>query len=165
LGLDANAILGEDIPAVAGTVLACRVLNAKTTYNALEDVHGRMTTLHKGDVIAGALGHRDALYGYAGRVPESVAPGDELQLLNLGGVIGTGAEGTIAQGAPFQLEVLGAVLEFPYLGTRVGVPANVARAALPHHDLPPSTQLPPIVAFVGTCMDAGKTTAAAVLTR
>lgn len=163
LGLDANAILGDEIPAVAGTVVACRVMNAKTTYNALEDVHGRMTTLHPGDVIAGALGHRDALYGYAGRVPERVAPGDELQLLNLGGVIGTGAEGTIAQGAPFRLEVLGSVLEFPYLGTRVGVPANVARAALPRPELPKASDLPPIVAFVGTCMDAGKTTAAAVL--
>jgi hypothetical protein len=163
LNLDPNAVLGEDIPAVAGTVLACRVMNAKTTYNALEDVHGRMVTLHPGDIIAGALGHRDALYGYAGRVPENVRCGDELQLLNLGGVIGTGAEGTIAQGAPFRLEVLGAVLEFPYLGTRVGVPANVARAALSRPELPPADALPPIVAFVGTCMDAGKTTAAAVL--
>jgi hypothetical protein len=163
LSLDANAILGDEIPALAGTVLACRVMNAKTSYNALEDVHGRMTTLHPGDVIAGALGHRDALYGYAGRVPETVEPGDELQLLNLGGVIGTGAQGTIAQGAPFRLEVLGAVLEFPYLGTRVGVPANVARAALPRRELPPPSELPPIVALVGTCMDAGKTTAAAVL--
>jgi hypothetical protein len=164
LRLDRNAVLGEEIPARAGTVIACRVLDAKTTYNTLEDVHGRMVTLHPGDVIAGALGHRDALYGYSGHVPEQVAPGDELQLLNLGGVIGTGAVATPSLGPPFRLEVLGAVLEFPYVGTRVGVPADVAKAALPRETLPATGGgLPPIVSLVGTCMDAGKTTAAAVL--
>ncbi|HKE01107.1 MAG TPA: hypothetical protein VKE69_08865 [Planctomycetota bacterium] len=161
LGLDRNAVLGDAIPAQAGTVVACRVKNAKTTYNTLEDLHGRMVALHPGDVIAGALGHRDALYGFSGRVPEAVAPGDELQLLNLGGVIGTGAEATPSLGEPFKLEVLGSVLEFPYLGTRVGVPANIARAALPSAPLP--SELPPVVVLVGTCMDAGKTTAAAVI--
>jgi hypothetical protein len=161
LGLDKNAVLGEEIPPVAGTVIAARVKNAKTSYNTLEDVHGRMVALHPGDVIAGALGHRDALYGFSGRVPESVKCGDELQLLNLGGVIGTGAEAAPGVGEPFRLEVLGAVLEFPYLGTRVGLPANVARAALPRAPLPMG--LPPVVVLVGTCMDAGKTTAASVL--
>ena len=163
LSLDRNAVLGEQIPAEAGTVVACRVLNAKTSYNTLEDVHGRMVALHPGDVIAGALGHRDALYGYSGRVPESVNVGDELQLLNLGGVIGAGAEATHGQGEPFRLEVLGAVLQFPYLQTRVGVPANIGRAALGRAPLPPVADLPPVVVLVGTCMDAGKTTAAAVL--
>ncbi|HVS19602.1 MAG TPA: hypothetical protein VMT18_13445 [Planctomycetota bacterium] len=164
LRLDRNAVLGDEIPAEAGTVIAARVLNSKTSYNTLEDVHGRMVTLHPGDVIAGALGHRDALYGYSGRVPEKVAVGDRLQLLNLGGVIGAGAERTYGQGEPFQLEVLGSVLEFPYLDNRVGVPANIVRVALPRESLPPGgAGLPPIVALVGTCMDAGKTTAAAVL--
>ena len=46
LALDPNAVLGEEIPAVAGTVVAARVLNAKTSYNTLEDVHGRMVLLH-----------------------------------------------------------------------------------------------------------------------
>ncbi len=164
LELDHNAVLGEEIPSEAGTVVAGRVLNSKTSYNTLEDVHGRMVTLQPGDVIAGALGHRDALYGYSGRVPESVRVGDELQLLNLGGVIGTGAEHTQAHGDPFSLEVLGSVLEFPFLGTRVGRPANIARAALPSATLPLlGGGLPPVVVLVGTCMDAGKTTAAAVL--
>jgi hypothetical protein len=164
LQLDHNAVLGEEIPAREGTVIAARVLNSKTSYNTLEDVHGRMVTLHPGDVIAGALGHRDALYGYAGHVPKHVAVGDSLHLLNLGGVIGAGAVSTHSQGEPFHLEVLGSVLEFPYLGQRVGVPASIAGHALPQTHLPPAgTDLPPIVALVGTCMDAGKTTAAAVL--
>lgn len=163
LGLDRNAVLGDAIPAEAGTVVACRVINSKNTYNTLEDVHGRMVALHPGDVIAGALGHRDALYGFSGHVPSSVNVGDELQLLNLGGVIGTGAEATPQNGEPFKLEVLGSVLEFPYLATRVGMPANIARAALPHSVMPSKADLPPLIVLVGTCMDAGKTTAAAVL--
>lgn len=161
LELDKNAVLGDEIPAEAGTIVAGRILNAKTTYNTLEDVHGRMVALHPGDVVAGALGHRDALYGYSGRVPKKVAVGDELQLLNIGGVIGSGAKATPGLGEPFKIEVLGSVLRFPYLGTRVGVPAQVQQAALPHRSLP--AKLPPVVALVGTCMDAGKTTAASVI--
>jgi len=164
LALDANAVLGEEIPAVAGTVVAARVLNAKTSYNTLEDVHGRMVALHPGDVIAGALGHRDALYGHAGRVPDSVQVGDELRLLNLGGVIGQTDGLSPSMEEPFRLEILGSVLEFPYFGRRVGVPAQVARAALPIR-VPDPEELPPLVALVGTSMDAGKTTAAAALVR
>ncbi|MBI3820426.1 MAG: hypothetical protein HY286_17175 [Planctomycetes bacterium] len=161
LELARDAVLGEEIPAVEGTVVAARVKNAKTQYNTLEDVHGRMVALHPGDIIAGALGHRDALYGYSGHVPESVRPGDELQLLNLGGVIGTGAESAPGIGEPFKLEILGSVLEFPFVEARIGKPANIQRASLPGRALPRS--LPPVIALVGTCMDAGKTTAASVL--
>ncbi len=161
LRLDRNAILGDEIPAEAGTVIAARVLNSKTSYNKLEDLHGRMVTLHPGDVIAGALGHRDALYGYSGRVPEAVAVGDNLQLLNLGGVIGAGAEASPIVGEPFQLEVLGCINVFPHLERRIGVPASVVKAALPA--IEPPSELPPITVLLGTSMDAGKTTAAAVL--
>lgn len=161
LQLDKNAVLGDEIPAEAGTVIAGRIKNSKTTYNVLEDVHGRMVALHPGDVIAGALGHRDALYGFSGRVPRKVEVGDELQLLNIGGVIGAGAKSVPGLGDPFRIEVLGSVLRFPYLGTRVGVPARVSEAALPMMPLP--AEMPPVVALVGTCMDAGKTTAAAVI--
>ncbi|MDP6539329.1 MAG: hypothetical protein QF410_07255 [Planctomycetota bacterium] len=161
LGLDRHAILGEEIPARAGTVVAARVLTAKSRYNTLEDVHGRMVSLFPGDVIAGALGHRDALYGYSGHVPEQVRVGDELFLLNLGGVIGAGARPAAGIGQPFRLEILGSVLEFPYLARRVGRPARIQRAALPSAPLP--AELPPVVALVGTCMDSGKTTAASVL--
>lgn len=161
LELSSHAVLGTTIPARAGTVIAARVLNAKSKYNALEDPHGRMVPLYPGDVIAGALGRREALFGYSGTVPAKVEVGDTLQLLNLGGVIGTGAAVSPTHGPPFELEVLGSVLEFPMLETRVGRPACIEQAALPARPL--ATDLPPIVALVGTCMDSGKTTAAAAL--
>lgn len=161
LGLDRNAVLSSEIPARAGTVVACRVRNSKTSYNTLEDVHGRMVTLHPGDVIAGALGHRDALRGYSGRVPERVEVGDTLQLLNVGGVIGAGAREIPGLGPPFELEVLGSVLHFPHLDRRVGFPASIERVALPAQSCPPD--LPPVLALIGTSMDSGKTTAATAL--
>ena len=161
LSLSRHAVLGSEIPAQPGTVLAARVLNAKTTYNTLENPYGRMVLLQPGDIIAGALGHRAALRGFAGRVPDSVRVGDKLQLLNAGGVMGIGASSLPGLGAPFELEVLGCVLHFPHLGQRVGQPANIAAAALPLAALP--KRVPPILALAGTAMDAGKTTAAAVL--
>lgn len=161
LGLDRNAVLGPEIPATEGTIVAGRILNAKSRYNSLEDPHGRMVPLYPGDVVAGALGRREALFGYSGVVPAKVEVGDRLQLLNLGGVIGTGAERSPTHGPPFELEVLGAVLDFPHLERRVGRPACVRTAALAARPLPPTT--PPVVALAGTCMDSGKTTAAAAL--
>ncbi|MEX1026282.1 MAG: hypothetical protein WD226_14505 [Planctomycetota bacterium] len=159
--LDRSVVLGSEIPPAEGTLVACRVRTAKTRYNTLEDPHGRMVPLYPGDVIAGALGRREALFGYSGHVPEVVRVGDTLQLLNLGGVIGVGAEASPSHGAPFELEALGSILEFPLLDRRVGRPASVRGAALRPRALPATP--PPLVALVGTCMDAGKTTAAAAL--
>lgn len=164
LRLPKNVVLGERIPAEEGAIVACRVLNAKTSYNHLEDVHGRMVALHPGDVIAVALGHRDALHGYSGSVPRVVQPGDVLQLLNLGGVCGEGARAMPGLGEPFRLEVLGSVLSFPGGDRLHGRPARICDAAIEElEDLPPATVLPPIIALVGTSMNSGKTTSACSL--
>ena len=63
-------------------------------------------------------------------------------------------------GEPFRLEVLGACSSSRTSDKRVGVPANIARGALPSARRC-RDELPPIVVLVGTSMDAGKTTAAA----
>src|SRR5262245_658132 len=72
----------------AGQVLAVRVKGQKAVYNQLEDPTGRLLELDEGDVIAGVLGSRRALRGYAGVVPDKVDKGDVLHVLNTGGVIG-----------------------------------------------------------------------------
>ncbi|MAE28602.1 MAG: hypothetical protein QF724_05570 [Planctomycetota bacterium] len=161
LGLHPNAVLGTQIPARAGTIVAARVLRAETVYDTLEDVHGRRVRLYPGDVIAGALGQRDALHGFSGRVPTQVSVGDQLQLLNAGGVLGTGAERHPALGEPFTVEVLGSILAFPGLDRSDGRPARVEDGALEHLPLPATC--PPVLALVGTSMDSGKTTAASVI--
>jgi hypothetical protein len=158
-----EVLLSSDIPAKEGTVLAVRVRGTKTTYNTLEDCHGRMITLNDGDVIAAVLGTRRALRGYAGHVPASVKVGDMLDILNLGGVIGKCTSVNLELGKPLQAEVLGVILSFPHLGERFGVPASIRTDSTPLADtLEPSA---PIVYVAGTCMNAGKTFACGEIIR
>lgn len=154
--------VAPEIPCVEGTVVAVRVLNDKSTYNQLELPSGRMAQVKRGDVIAGALGHRNALFGYSGRLPERLAPGDTVHLLNLGGVLGLCDSINPDLGRPFECEVLGSVLRFPHLGERVGVPARIGERPL---DLaaPLAARDVPIVALVGSCMNCGKTAASCTL--
>jgi hypothetical protein len=81
--------LGTEIPALEGGVVVIRVLNAKSTYNKLELPSGRMSVVKPGDMVAGALGHRKALFGYSGFLPSEIKVGDRLNILNMGGVLGT----------------------------------------------------------------------------
>ncbi|MDE0005853.1 MAG: hypothetical protein OXQ29_24445 [Rhodospirillaceae bacterium] len=150
--------VSPDIPCEEGVLIAAEVLNNKSRYNKLELTSGRMAQIKRGDVIVGALGHRKALFGYSGRLPEKLEPGDKIQLLNLGGVLGVCDSMNPNHGRPFDCRVLGVVLDFPYLGERIGVPARVAGRPA---DDPPALDLNgiPVVAFAGTCMNSGKTAA------
>jgi len=162
-GLAADVILGEEIVAEEGRILAVRVTSDKRSYNTVEDVHGRMVSLRSGDVLAGTLGSRRALRGYAGEVPERIAVGDTIQVLNLGGILGRCTSVNPDIGPPFDAEVLGAVLAFPDLGDRVGTPASIRTGAIPAAEsLEVDT---PVVLVAGTCMNAGKTVAATELVR
>jgi hypothetical protein len=149
-------------------VVAVRVLHDKSTYNLLELPSGRMAQVKRGDVIAGALGHRQALFGYAGHLPEKLLPGDTIHLLNLGGVLGICDSVNPDLGPPFACEVLGSVLRFRILGERVGEPARIGDGSL---DLSAPEKAPldargvPVIALVGSCMNAGKTAAACALVR
>jgi hypothetical protein len=164
-GLSHELRISPDIPAEEGVVVVVEVLTNKTTYNTLELTSGRMAKVGKGDVVAGALGHRQALFGYSGHVPEQLKPGDVIQMLNIGGVLGVCDSINLEKGRPFDCRVLGVVLNFPYLGERIGVPARVGYKALePAAAL--DTRGVPVVALAGTCMEAGKTAAAcAVIAR
>ena len=151
--------LSADIPCEEGVLIAVRVLNNKTRYNQLELTSGRMATVNQGDVVVGALGHRKALRGYSGHLPEKLEPGNTIQLLNIGGVLGHCDSANPDVGPPFDCEVLGTVLHFPYLGERIGVPARAGEKSL-DVDATLNTQGVPVIALAGTCMDSGKTAAA-----
>src|SRR4029078_8317932 len=161
--LGAEVIVGDQIVAAEGYVLAVRILHDKSTYNTIEDVGGRMVSLRAGDVLAGTLGTRRALRGYAGVVPPTVATGDTLEVLNLGGILGRCTSETPEIGPPFRAEVLGAILTFPELSYRVAPPAHIKDLAVPPADRLDSEV--PVVYVVGTCMNAGKTVAATELVR
>ena len=151
--------VSADIPCEEGILIAVEVLNNKANYNTLELTSGRMAQVKRGDIVVGALGHRKALFGYSGHLPESLSPGDTLQLLNIGGVLGVCDSVNASFGQPFDARVLGAVLDFPFLGERIGVPARVGAETLDENP-PLDTKGVPVVALVGTCMNSGKTAAA-----
>ena len=161
--LAGEVIVGDEIVAQEGYVLAVRIKHDKSSYNEVEDLAGRMVKLRAGDILAGVLGTRRALRGYAGVVPATIAVGDTIEVLNLGGILGRCTSANPDIGQPFQAEVLGAILSFPELGDRIGRPAHIKDRAVPtadHLDVEV-----PVVYVAGTCMNAGKTVAATELVR
>jgi hypothetical protein len=154
--------LARKIPCEEGVLVAVRVLNNKSRYNQLELTSGRMATVNQGDIVVGALVHRKALRGYSGHLPTSLKPGDTIQILNIGGVLGVCDSANPDVGPPFDCEVLGTVLSFPYLGERIGVPARAGASSLGEDTLLDTNGIP-VVALAGTCMDSGKTAAACAI--
>ena len=142
--------LSDTIPNRVGTVIVGRVLENKDVYNQLEDPDGNLHLIRRGDIVAGALGSRKALLGHSGEVPDQIAVGDRLHILNLGGVIGLATSSSPEVGPALTIEVLGTP-------SKDGVAANIEQGSVrPSHFL---RQMPPVVAFTGTCMHSGKTQA------
>jgi hypothetical protein len=161
-GLSHEVRISPEIPCEEGLVLVVEILNSKANYNTLELTSGRMAKVVRGDIVVGALGHRKALFGYSGHIPDKLVPGDVVQMLNIGGVLGMCDSATPDKGKPFDCKVLGTVLTFPYLGERIGVPAKVGYKPL-QYDAPLEARGVPVVALAGTCMEAGKTAAASAI--
>ena len=150
LGLGLDIDVTENMEARSGNVVVARIRSDKRVYNELELVGGRMAKIARGDVIVGALGRRRALQGFVGDVPETIQKGDEIHLLNMGGVVGVARSALRELGDPARLEVLGMAVK----GQQI---LNVADGALESVDSLKDTTLPPIVLFSGTCMNSGKT--------
>ncbi len=139
----------------AGDVVVVRALTDSATYNMLELPSGRLAKINPGDVLIGVLGRRRALKGFVGDVPATVNAGDQLHLLNMGGVIGscTGHHSSLSDA--IQLEVIGLASDAQ------GRVLNIADAALPSKTTLGETA--PLVLIAGTCMNSGKTYAATEL--
>ena len=163
IGLSNDVTLSDKIIPEAGHVVVGRIHGVKTAYNQLENCDGRFVQIHRGDIVAGVLGHRNALRGYSGKVPELIAVGDTLQVLNLGGVVGKHTSGNPKVGKPFDFEVLGSVLLEKADGDKEH--AHIQKHSVsPLSDEEPSTPIP-IIYVAGTCMQAGKTSAATSIIR
>ncbi|MEO8285094.1 MAG: hypothetical protein ABI670_01505 [Chloroflexota bacterium] len=148
--------VGPDISAERGTIVIVEALEEKATYGELELLGGRMARIIKGDVIAGVLGERQALKGFVGSIPAHIEAGDVLHILNMGGVIGSCHSANADYGQPLRVRVLGSVV----VGGQV---ANIADYAVPWQD--DLNECAPIILMSGTCMNAGKTTAACEIIR
>src|SRR5258706_12252233 len=101
------AVLPSSDSPRAGDVVVVRALTDSATYNMLELPTGRLAKINPGDVLVGVLGRRRALKGFVGDVPATVNAGDELHLLNMGGVIGkcTGHHSSLSDA--IRVEVIG----------------------------------------------------------
>ncbi len=161
--LTRDATLGPELVSQEGYVIAVRIVSDKSSYNTVEDLAGRMVPLRSGDILAGTLGERRALRGYAGVVPNSLVPGDVIDVLNLGGVLGRATSINRDLGEPLKAEVLGAILAFPELGDRIGRPAHIKNGTVPGAQ---KLEIDvPVIYVAGTCMNAGKTVAATEIVR
>ena len=151
VGLPGEVETTGAIPAERGVVVVVEALEEKQIYGELELVGGEMARIGKGDLIAGALGERQALKGFVGSIPSHVSPGDVLHILNMGGVIGQCSSANSDFGQALRVRVVGAAVID-------GRPATIARNAIPWRDR--LRRSAPIILVSGTCMNAGKTTAA-----
>ena len=149
------ALVGASDEPRAGDVVVVRALTDSATYNQLELPTGRLAKINPGDVLVGVLGSRRALKGFVGDVPARVRAGDELHLLNMGGVVGrcTGHHSSLSDA--IRVEVVGLVAD------ERGRVRNIADAALPLRATLDVTA--PLVLVAGACMNSGKTYAATEL--
>lgn len=150
LGLANPVEIDAMVSAEPGTVVVVEVLQVNPQYGELERTDAVKMRLQPGDLVAGALGSRQALRGFSGYSPVRLAPMDMLHLLNMGGVIGR-AYGPHAQlGMPTEVRLVGGT------GKRLADSALAARNGLPKV---------PIVLVAGSCMNVGKTTVAMELVK
>src|SRR5256714_12116348 len=146
------SVVGKNGAARAGDVVVVRVLTDNATYNMLELPTARRTKVNPGDLIVGVLGRRRALKGFVGDVPTAVEKGDELHLLNLGGVIGSCSGHHSSLDDAIKVEVIGLACNGD------GAVRNIADVGLSLRET--LGQTAPLVVIAGACMNSGKTYAA-----
>ncbi|MES2301457.1 MAG: DUF1611 domain-containing protein [Pseudomonadota bacterium] len=143
--------LRTDLRPHAGDLVLARVVQLGQ-HQKLETPHGRRAQLYDGDEIVVAFGERYAPDQFEAVVPESL---DQCDLVAGGGVAGKVLSRHAKIRAATRIEPIG------LLSDDAGNVLNLARFCLPN--IAPSKQLPPVIAVVGTSMNAGKTTTAAGL--
>lgn len=134
----------------SGHAVVVRVLPEGKSKQELELADGRMIRVFGGDILVGALGRRRALRGFVGDVPDSIQVGDQLAVLNRGGVIGANTARDPGSEGPLPCEVVG----MPVLD---GTIPNIRDFAIPEVSSLAGRKIPPVVIVSGTSMQSGKT--------
>jgi hypothetical protein len=142
-------------PCAAGDVVVGRV-DVVGRHGAIETADGQERPLGAGDVCAVVLGRRYSTAEFFGEVPDRLFSGDRFDLLNIGGIAGRVMPETSAVSGPTVLT---------YLGHAIGK----AGKKLTTFDNPVASNTegaaPPVILVVGSSMDSGKTTSAALIIR
>lgn len=149
--LDLATCLRTDLQPRAGDLVLARVIQLGQ-HQKLESPHGRRAQLYEGDEIVVAFGERYAPDQFEAVVPQDLGPCD---LVAGGGVAGKVLSRHAKIRAATRIEPIG------LLADQEGRVLNLSRFCLAHIPVPKA--LPPVVAVVGTSMNAGKTTTAAGL--
>lgn len=150
--LPETVTLSNKIPAVEGTVIAVEALNHEGKLNTLDFVGGRLGKLWQWDKIPAVLGYRKATTEFSGIVPQSVNVGDELYLLCESGVVGAISGVFESWGRPMKVKVLGAIMD------ENRQPLNLKKYKI--RTRTKTGTVSPLIVFLGTRMDCGKTTIA-----
>lgn len=155
VGLSVDVQMSQYIVAEEGYCVVVQALEEKQVYNQVECVDGAFQTIKQGDILVGVLGERKAIKGYSGGIPREVYTGDQLNVLNLGGIIGECVSDHPDLGRALRVKVLGAVMM-----NRNGltVHARIQDTAIQPCDT--LVHSAPIVMVSGTAMNTGKTWAA-----
>lgn len=157
-GLVRDISVSDYVVAQEGYCIVVEALESKAIYNQIECTDGEFRTISKGDVFVGVLGERRALKGYSGIVPRAILPGDTLNVLNMGGIIGTCVSDHPDLGPALKVKVIGAAM--------VEKDGMWVHARLQDHALHVVESLKKSVELVfisGTAMNTGKTWAACEL--
>ena len=157
--------VSPDIPCVEGGVIAVRVLTSKSTYNQLELPSGRFSQIKPGDVIAGALGHRKALFGFSGPPSRPRSPRATRSTSSTSAACSASATAsTSTSDSRSRARCSGQVLHFPVpRGARSASRRTSRIGAIAPRRQAGTSKASRSSPLVGSCMNAGKTAAACSL--
>lgn len=150
--LSEEVFISDQITPVEGAFIVVKALEHEGRKDTLDYPSGRLGKLINGDIIPAVLGYRSASVEFAGYVPKKVKVGDELYLLCESGLCGEISGIYEAWGKPMKVKVMGSIVD------EKGNNLNLKQYSLP--SVKASGKPVPIIAFLATIMDTGKTTMA-----
>ena len=143
-------LISGDVQPVAGDLVLARV-DAIGQHGRLHMVDGRRAALYPGDEIAVCYGNRYAAHQFEATVPSHLSP---CQLVAAGGIA------SVARSRHSGIKAATAITPIGLLADKHQRVLNVRDFALPTKRIP-SDKFAPVIAVVGTEMNAGKTTTVA----
>jgi hypothetical protein len=147
--------ISNKIAPVEGSMIVVQALENEGKKDDFDFANGRLGKVVKGDIFPGILGSRKAVVEFAGYIPTGVNVGDELYLVCESGLIGQISGIYESWGKPMKVKIIGGIVD-----------EDENQLNLKNYSLPKikNNNNVPIVAFIGTRMDCGKTTMACKIT-
>lgn len=147
--LPQEVLVTDKIKAKEGAFVVVEALEDIDKKNSVEFKDGRLGKVRKGDIFPGVLGYRKAPVEFAGIVPPKVYVGQELYLLCESGLIGSISGIYNSWGNPMSVHILGGIVD------KKGKSLNLKDFAF--SKIKQTNKKTPLVAFIATRMDSGKT--------